>query len=176
MYDNIIFYWLYELWQGNNWLALLIRFLAIYLPWLVALGIFTWPIYKKKWPLLFFLSAVAGFSIFMMEILKWFINRPRPYILFTHINPLFTPGGTLAMPSAHALVFSALATFIFFKNRRIGIILYLATLASSVARVSAGVHWPSDILVGAIIGVGIGYVAHLLEPLVRKKWLVASSQ
>lgn len=163
MYDISIFYWLYGLWQGNSAVAFVVRFLAIYLPWLSVFGLLFWYAYKKEWRLLLTLGVISGFSTFVMEILKWFIDKPRPYVLYTHINPLFTPGGNLAMPSAHALVFSALATFVFFKNRRLGLVLYLVVFLISIARVSAGVHWPSDVFVGFLVGLGIGFVANLLE-------------
>lgn len=175
MIDINVFYWLYGLWQGNSAVAFIVRFLAVYLPWLLVFSLLFWYAYKKRWRFLLVLGVISGFSTFIMEVMKWFINRPRPYVLYTHINPLFTPGGNLAMPSAHSLVFTALATFIFFKNRRLGLVLYLAVFLISIARVSAGVHWPSDVLVGALIGLGIGYAAHLIEPLARKKWSVVKS-
>lgn len=163
MYDIIIFNWLYGLWQENKLAASFVRFSAVYLPWFAALSVFGWYVYKKNRAVLFMLAATAFFSLATVEALKRIIGRTRPYILFNHITPLISPGGNLAMPSAHALVLSSLAAFVFFKNRRFGLVLYLAVFLISAARVSAGVHWPSDILAGVIVGSLIGWVAHIAE-------------
>ena len=163
MWDVTLFNWLYGLWQGSELISFLVRFVSIYVPWILGSGLLFWHVWKRSWRELFLLCIFAATSFFVVEFLKRLVNRPRPFVLFSHLNPLFLPGDTLAMPSAHALVFSTIATLIFFKNHTAGIILFFLVFCISVARVSAGVHWPSDVLVGSFIGVLLGCVFFLLE-------------
>lgn len=56
-----------------------------------------------------------------------------------------------SFPSGHATFFFALAFCTFLINKKWGWILTAAAVVTTVARVVAGVHWPSDIVGGAII-------------------------
>jgi len=70
------------------------------------------------------------------------------------------------MPSGHAIFMASLAgASVLFKDRRIAIVLSVGAIIIAVARVVAGVHWPSDIIVGLILGWSIGC---LLAKLFRK--------
>ena len=81
-----------------------------------------------------------------------------------------------SFPSDHATLFFALATGFFFRSRRIGTWALLYTvLVVCFPRVFLGYHYPSDILVGGLVGVGaVGAGAHaegetaLLESLPRQ--------
>ncbi|WP_176556284.1 phosphatase PAP2 family protein [Rubellimicrobium rubrum] len=99
----------------------------------------------------------------------WLPFRLRP--IHTEGLALKTPqgfdaAGTLdgwsSMPSDHAVLFFALATGIFAVHRTLGSLAFLhAAMVVSLPRVVVGVHYPSDILVGALAGVT---VAALLGP------------
>jgi undecaprenyl-diphosphatase len=57
-------------------------------------------------------------------------------------------------------------SFIFhslFKNRIISIAFFCWALAISFAQVYVGVHYPSDVIVGALVGIGIGFLFSTLE-------------
>lgn len=62
--------------------------------------------------------------------------------------------GWSSMPSDHAAIFFALALGFFLINRKAGIISFLlAIFVVCLPRIYFGLHWPSDIVVGAIVGV-----------------------
>jgi len=64
-----------------------------------------------------------------------------------------------SFPSDNAVLFFALATSLWFVSRRIGVLAALyATFAVCLPRVYLGEHWPTDILAGAAIGVGLGWL------------------
>jgi membrane-associated phospholipid phosphatase len=68
-----------------------------------------------------------------------------------------------SFPSDHATLFSALAAGAWFACRRLGTILLVYTFIVILApRVYLGMHYPTDVLAGALIGVGIAWAAHLL--------------
>jgi undecaprenyl-diphosphatase len=64
-----------------------------------------------------------------------------------------------AFPSDHAVLFFALATGLWFSSRRLGAVAFLyATFGICLPRLYLGEHWPTDILAGAAIGVGLGWL------------------
>ncbi|HXA76198.1 MAG TPA: phosphatase PAP2 family protein [Candidatus Acidoferrales bacterium] len=67
-----------------------------------------------------------------------------------------------SFPSDHAALFFALATSIFFVSRGAGILaLCHALVVVSLPRVYMGFHYPTDILAGAVIGVGSASLAKI---------------
>jgi membrane-associated phospholipid phosphatase len=88
--------------------------------------------------------------------------RPRynPEVHF-HIPPSWDQPDLIdwsSFPSDHAVLFSALATGLMFISRRVGIgaLAYVA-LIIGLPRVYLGYHYPTDVLVGMLLGVAIGY-------------------
>lgn len=130
---------------------LLIIFLAKYLGWV--LGILAIFIFFKKRRLLFesFLAAaVARFGI--TDIIRYFYNRPRPFEV-GNFSPLVPHEASGSFPSGHVAFFFALAATIFLYNRRWGAVFFIGAILVGLGRVWAGVHWYSDILGGAVVGI-----------------------
>lgn len=90
--------------------------------------------------------------------IKTYIERPRPFenpTISTWVRRVGTAHGT-SFPSNHAANCFAAAVVLgwYFKRGRIA----FYTLAGAVAlsRISLGVHYPSDVLAGAILGYIVG--------------------
>jgi len=63
-----------------------------------------------------------------------------------------------SFPSDHAVLFLCLVTGVFFVSRRLGVLSGLyALLVVCFPRIYMGIHYPTDILVGAMLGIAIGY-------------------
>jgi undecaprenyl-diphosphatase len=89
--------------------------------------------------------------------------RPRPFVVLPNLRPLIavSPNGYLqSFPSGHTIFFFALATVLFCFNKRIGLLTFLVALLIGIARVYAGVHWPTDILDSAVLGVLTGWLTY----------------
>ena len=70
-----------------------------------------------------------------------------------------------AFPSDHAVLFFSLATTLFFVSRRLGILLYVyVALVVCLPRIYLGVHFPTDIVVGAILGSAIASLSLVKSP------------
>lgn len=110
-------------------------------------------------------AVVARFGI--AEIIRFFYHRPRPFLTLD-IQPLFTDPAW-SFPSGHATFFFALATAMFLYDKRWGIGFYLAAGLVTLGRVAAGVHYPSDILFGALIGIAVAYTTFSLWAIVVPK-------
>jgi len=98
------------------------------------------------------------------SVIKKIVMRPRPCHLaegipiVEHVRLLVGCGGGFSFPSSHAVNNFAAATLIshFFPRRRTA--LFLAAGLVAFSRISVGVHYPSDVLVGSLLGIFIAAV------------------
>jgi undecaprenyl-diphosphatase len=82
-------------------------------------------------------------------------DRPRPYVAHATVSHLFvTASGDPSFPSDHATAAFAIAVSILLRSRRIGLLALAMAVVLAVARVAVGVHYPSDVVGGALIGTG----------------------
>lgn len=86
------------------------------------------------------------------EIVRYFYYIPRPFVN-NAVHQLIFHETNGSFPSGHAAFFFALAMAIFFFHKKWGTIFFIGAVLISVARVMVGIHWPLDILGGAIIGI-----------------------
>jgi undecaprenyl-diphosphatase len=91
------------------------------------------------------------------EIIKILVREPRPFVaLADRVTPLFQHGGIHggldSFPSGHATLFFALAVMVYKHDHRWGIVMFVLATLICLARIMAGVHYPLDILAGALLG------------------------
>lgn len=143
------------------WLDFIGFFIAKYSEYILAvvLVLFLAINFKKYWRMLLEAIIAAVFTRFVLaEIIRWLWSRPRPFVT-NNVNLLIDYNAEeSSFPSGHASFYFALSTIVYFYNKKIGIIFYIASLFIVLARVFVGIHWPSDILAGAIIGILVGLV------------------
>lgn len=100
-------------------------------------------------------ALVARFGI--AELIRLFYHRPRPFTDLP-VDQLLT-STAWSFPSGHATFFFALATAVYLYNKKWGIGFFVAVTLMTVSRVIAGIHYPLDILGGALIGIIVAYGA-----------------
>ena len=118
--------------------------------------------------------ATSIASLFVARGLALFLPfRGRPFsIPMLHIHLPFgdDPGALIdwsSFPSDHAAFYFAIATCIFFVSRKIGIVAYcFAFVVEGLIRVYLALHYPTDVLAGATIGIGIASLS--LSPKLRE--------
>jgi undecaprenyl-diphosphatase len=80
----------------------------------------------------------------------------RPPRRFVHPDALVAVPHSSSFPSGHASTSFACATVLSFFVPRGAPAFYLLALAIGFSRIYVGVHWPLDVLGGAILGIAVG--------------------
>lgn len=112
-------------------------------------------------------ALVARFAV--ATSLYYFFMRLRPFV-DNMVNQLISYNGAKSsFPSGHASFFFALATVVYLYNKKLGAWFLAAAALISLARVYVGVHYPSDVLAGALIGILVGWLIYYLLNLYKNK-------
>ncbi len=113
-------------------------------------------------------AAVAIVAGRALALLLPFRIRPAHNVDLGFVAPYGYPDilrGWSAFPSDHAMLFMAMATGLWFLSRRLGVFAYLYTVVLILApRVYLGMHHPTDVVIGAALGIALAVVANL-EPI-----------
>ena len=143
------------------WLDYLAIFFAKYFEYFLIFTLFLFLIFrfKKYWKIVFVSLLSAVISRFVItEIIRFLWFRPRPFVE-NSVNLLMNySSDKSSFPSGHASFYFALSTIIYFYNKKIGTFFYIGTFLIVISRVFAGIHWPSDILAGALLGTFVGWI------------------
>jgi membrane-associated phospholipid phosphatase len=123
--------------------------------------------------LMLVLAVVAGDGL-ICGTLKRAIERPRPFLDLSDAIVRVGRGGSGSMPSSHAANwFAATAVMLIYYRRSIFLMLPLALLVS-LSRVYNGVHYPSDVAVGALLGAAYGaagvWILNALWQSLGRRW------
>jgi undecaprenyl-diphosphatase len=145
-------------------LSLVGSFGIVWLLLAVAISGFSW---SRPW-----LWTRVGAAILLAEsasgALKFAVERDRPPVSRPVPEPLLESPSTYSFPSGHATVAFACATVLALAVPRLRWpLLALAVLVAS-SRVYVGVHYPGDVLAGAVLGVAIATALRMLAAALRR--------
>lgn len=173
--NNFLLFAIYSCAHVTPWLDAVIWFFAVPCIYIMALGVSVYYVLDRtdlhrkvtkefifeKIKLFSHVFLVGGIAWVLGNGLKYVFHTARPFILFQDIHPLFIETG-YAFPSGHSTVVAALAFFIFFKNKRLGVLCLCIALLVGLARVASGVHFPLDIAGGYALGFLVAFLAKTL--------------
>ncbi|HEY3370067.1 MAG TPA: phosphatase PAP2 family protein [Prolixibacteraceae bacterium] len=102
--------------------------------------------------------------------MKYAVNRPRPFVTYPDIQKM-TSGGSPSFPSGHTSDAFATATSLTLAFPKWYVIAPSYAYASAVgySRMHLGVHYPSDVLAGAVIGAGSAYLSYKAQKWINHK-------
>ena len=111
------------------------------------------------------LVGVTAVGFVAVSFFRRRFNAPRPYECCA-IAPLIARDGEgKSFPSRHAFSAFAIAASWFAASAPIAVVLLVAAVVLAVCRVLGGVHFPRDVVVGALIGSATGALAAFLAVL-----------
>jgi undecaprenyl-diphosphatase len=130
---------------------------------LVILPLMLWAAAKEKkgiWPFLFVSLFAVALADGSGHILKDITARQRPCTTFTDIHLLVGCGRSYSMPSNHATnAFAFAMSFLFLRRNIIGYFSAAAAAVIAFSRIYVGVHYPSDVLAGMLLGTCSAYAS-----------------
>lgn len=91
---------------------------------------------------------------------KAIVARERPYNVLDNLNTFGFELKDYSFPSGHSSSSFTIATIVFLNIPSIGIILYLYAILIAISRMYLGVHYPTDVLAGIIIGIGSSLIVY----------------
>lgn len=144
-------------------------FCAEYLPYVVVailLGIVVYALHTQK-NYNFFLLTVTSLVVARfcaLPLIRLIVRRPRPFVFNPEFTPLVSASG-FSFPSGHATAFFALATAVYFWNKKMGYVFYVFATLIAFGRVFVGVHYPLDVLGGAVLGIGLAWFVAKFIPI-----------
>ncbi|WP_026376606.1 phosphatase PAP2 family protein [Aestuariibacter salexigens] len=163
--DRTLFYWLYNktrnrdcrpiLWishSGDGHLYLCIGFLL-------------WA-FEPEHGALFMYTALMAYALELplYVVLKKVFKRQRPCDLFKPLRTHITPSDKFSLPSGHTAAAFLMATLLASYYPAAALLAYGWAACIGVSRVLLGVHYPSDIVAGATLGITISLLSlHILH-------------
>jgi undecaprenyl-diphosphatase len=169
--DSQIFYAVNNLAGRSHILDLVGIFLASYSQYIlviVLLIVLFYPKesrnYNQKMIAVSLLAAlIARFVVKTLIVLLY--QRQRPFVnspLVHHLISTRQSQYLQSFPSGHMIFLFALGTSLFLFNKRLGTFTLILSTIIGLARIYVGVHWPSDIVGGALIGAITSVIVYLL--------------
>jgi membrane-associated phospholipid phosphatase len=111
-----------------------------------------------RWESWLICALLGPFAIGLNYAIKLAVKRPRPVL--EGLPPLGGAPSSLSFPSAHATSSFAVATAMVRVDPAMSAA-FIVAFALAYGRPYLGMHYPSDVLAGAFIGVALGLIVPL---------------
>lgn len=123
-----------------------------------------WACVSDPWKLAPLVGVTAvGFAA--VSFFRRRFNAPRPYECCAIAPLIARDGAGKSFPSRHAFSAFAIAASWFAASAPVAVVLLVAAVMLAICRVLGGVHFPRDVVVGALIGSATGALAAFLAAL-----------
>lgn len=180
--DSRLFLWLNG--QHAGWLDTVMVSITEMWPWIPIYILLAYLVIKQYGRKSLWIFLAVGLVILCSDQLSAHVCKPLFHRLRPCFNPEFEgmvhlpkglPGGRYGFVSSHAANTFAVATFLTAALRKsyrsIGWWLFAWALISSYSRIYIGVHYPGDVLAGAVLGILVGLIIWKLLGLILKHHL-----
>lgn len=134
--------------------------------WIVIAVILLFIKKTRKCGIMMLISMALGLIIGNGIIKNW-IQRPRPYWIDSSLPLLIPELKDYSFPSGHTLACFEASVMIFLHNKKWGIAAMVVSLIIAFSRMYLFVHFPTDVLGGAILGTIISIVVYYTYELIK---------
>ena len=153
-YDTRLFYWLFKFTSKQN--CKLVMLLSktgdgyLYVVAGIALSVFE-PAHGELF--LFTALMAYGFELPLYVVLKKLFKRPRPCDLLHNFSAYVVPSDKFSLPSGHTAAAWLMASIVSHFYPPFSLLVYSWASLIGLSRILLGVHYPSDVIAGASLGV-----------------------
>jgi membrane-associated phospholipid phosphatase len=118
-----------------------------------------------------YVSAALGVDGVLTYSAKKAFHRPRPYVTYPNDIIAYETEISLSFPSGHTSMAFTTATALSLSYPKWYVIVpgYFWACSVGYSRMNLGVHYPSDVLAGAVLGAGSAYVTYKINEWLWKK-------
>lgn len=143
-----------------DWLMPLISSLGNFgIFWILAAALLCSTKKYRKTGIMVALSLMLGFLIGNLT-LKPLVGRLRPFEVDSGLTLLISPPGDASFPSGHTLASFEAATVLMIREKKtMGIPALILASLIGCSRLYLQVHFPTDVLFGALLGIVNGWIA-----------------
>ncbi|MEE3467321.1 MAG: phosphatase PAP2 family protein [Eubacterium sp.] len=151
----------------------------------IALALLLIVIKKTRWVGISVATAVALSGLFTNLIIKKIVDRPRPFTEIPGLTPISEYPTDGSFPSGHTSLAFCLATVLLLtlpwiiekkKAHRLGALFLVIALVVGVSRLYLGVHYPTDVFCGILLGIAYGIAAAAIVGAIKKRVMNPSKE
>ncbi len=116
-------------------------------------------------------SVAFGFNAIVTAGLKYGSDRRRPFVIYPSLFHAKAPAGDYSFPSGHTSFAFAAATSLSLSCKKWYVIIpaYAWACGAAYSRMQLGVHYPTDVLMGALIGTASSFLSFKIDKLMNSK-------
>jgi len=115
-------------------------------------------------------GLAIGLNFVLTSGLKYTLNRPRPFKQYPDDIIQRTDAGKFSFPSGHTSSAFAMATAVTLSTKKwyVAVPSYLYACGVGYSRIRLGVHFPSDVFGGMIVGIGSSLLVWQVDKWIKK--------
>ena len=138
--------------------------------WILVTLALLWYYKTRKLGVRCMVSMVIGLVITNLILKNW-VARIRPYELIQGLECIVKKADDYSFPSGHTTNSLACAWVIFRRApKKWGVPALILAILISLSRLYVGIHYPTDVLGGAVIGIGSACLSLALVPKLEKRF------
>ena len=161
--DISLFYWINTHFQSRMFQKFM-QFISIkqnfIWPGAICLILFLWLNRMRGLVLVFATVLAVSVSDFLGATIKELVARDRPCHVLANVKDIANCSNSFSFPSNHAINSFTFATIVTLAYKNFAFFLYISALLIGYSRVYLGVHYPTDVLAGALCGILVGYTGY----------------